>query len=192
MIKLILTYVVLLACVLIAPSSSIADVFYTDGVETHVDGGAFVLAPAHFNRPGFGYMISVVMRPDYARYMVDSFEELNLGLSFQGVSLYINDDFAYRDFCVTVRYYLNDSACRSGWHSGFLGVGLGVATVYWDIGYQKGKKRNTDYILEAGYEFDIKNVAVMSIVANFKVIDVEPVSYTGAGFVVSFGLAIDQ
>jgi len=189
--RTILHIVVFFACVITAMPSS-ADVFYTDGVETHIDGGGIVLVPAHFNRPGFGYVISVVMRPAYARYMFDSFEKLNLGLSFQSATQYINRDFAYRDFCVTLRYYLNGSPCRSGWHSGFIGAGLGVATVYWDIGYQEGKKRNTDYIFEAGYEFDFRDVGTMSVIANFRIVDIEPVSYTGAGFLVSLGFAIDQ
>jgi len=172
-------------------SSVHADVFYTDGIETHVDVGSVVIVPAHFNRPGFGYSINVVMRPAYARYFVDSFEDLNLGLSFQSTTQYINSDFAYRDFCVIVRYYFNRSPVRAMWQSTFIGAGIGIANIYWDVGDGINSKKDTDYIVEAGYEFDLFSKAVMSIVANFRIVDIEPVSYTGAGFIVTLGLALE-
>ena len=190
MIKTLIISIVL--STLLLSSVSYGDVFYTDGIETHLDVGCSVLAPFHFNRPGFGYNLSVVMRPDYARYMFDSFEKMNLGLTFQSVNQYLNSDFAFRDVCFTVRYYLNRKHSRPGWQSAFIGAGAGIAKIFWDTGDASGREKDIDYLFEAGYELDyIKNLT-LSVLLNLRVVDIEPVSYTGMGLVLSIGYGIEQ
>jgi len=180
----------------IIPLSAGAEPFETDGVETHIGVNTGLFLPWHHNGIGYGYGFNLVMRPSSAKYLYDELEQLNLGIAIQSTSQYVAEGFAFSDLILSVRYYMSRENISPGWESAFIGAGIGIATVAWDTESDSGKLTDTDFLLEAGYEFDLKNLLqlplVMMISFNYRMIDIEPVSYTGVGAALSFSYGIDQ
>lgn len=181
---------------IIIPSSIVASPFESNGVETHIGVNTAIFLPWHHNGIGYGYGFSLVMRPSYARYLYDELEKWNFGIALQSTSQYIAEGFGYSDLCLSLRYYFNRERSDVGWESGFIGAGVGVASVSWRSDNGPGKLKDTDFILEAGYEFDLQNILQLPLVLmfsfNYRLIDIEPVSYTGVGAALSFCYGIDQ
>ncbi|MBU8922761.1 MAG: hypothetical protein KOO63_13160 [Bacteroidales bacterium] len=159
--------------------------FPEGGLETHIGGNTGIYAPWHHKTIAYGYGLSLVMRPSYAKYMYDELERFNLGLAILSTTQYVSEGFAFRDVALSLRYYFNRGEFGPGWESGFVGAGIGIATVSWSGEGSSGSLKDKDYVFEAGYEFDLNNSFSLPLVVmfhiNLRVIDIEPVSYTGMG-----------
>jgi hypothetical protein len=155
--------------------------FEGEEIETHIGGGGVFYVPIHHKAVGFGYGFSLTMRPSYARYLFDELERWHFGISIQSQVQQITENDAFRDYCFTLRYYLNRGKFGPHWESAFIGAGCGVATVFWETKYSSGSRKDIDYIAEAGYEFDLRDRLVLMFNVTYRIVDIEPVSFTGAG-----------
>lgn len=171
----------IIVAVIILPVSALSFAFPENGLETHIGAGGSLYAPFHFRKFSFGYSISLTMRPVYAKYLCDELESWNLGMTVQSQVQYLTDRYSFKDVCFTLRYYFNRGDFGPEWQSGFVGAGVGVATVFWGNEKTSGKKKDVDFIVEAGYEVDLFNPLVLMFTVNYRVVDIEPVSYTGMG-----------
>jgi len=188
---------IILLLIISFPSSVLGFGWESEYIETHIGFGPSVYAPIHCRTIGYGYNLSLVMRPSYARYLFDELEKLNLGISIQSSNQYINDENAYRDVCFSIRHYFNHELEVKAWQSGFIGVGIGLATVYLNTETLSVKKRDKDFIIEAGYEMDLFDgkkwcPLVLMFAVNWRMIDIEPVSYTGTGFSLSLCYGVSE
>ncbi len=182
-------YICFALIIVLVSGSAEASSFDTGGLETHIGVNSAVFVPWHHRTVAYGYGFSLVMRPSYAKYLFDQLEQWNLGLALQSTSQHVSDGFIFRDTIASLRYYFNRGDFGPGWESGFVGAGIGLATVSWSGNGSTGSRKNKDYILEAGYEFDIENTFKLPLIfmfhINYRLIDIEPVSYTGMGVAIS-------
>lgn len=182
------------AVCLLVPSHAASYGFGNGGVETHVGGGSALFAPWHHRTIGFGYDLSVVMRPSYARYLFDELEKWNLGLAILSTNQRINSQTSFRDVSLSVRYYTNRGKFGPHWQSGFIGAGAGIATAVWDYPGSSNRVKDNSYIIEAGYEIDLDIPVdcplVLMFAVNCRIIDLDGASYSGlgAGLTLSYGV----
>jgi len=168
------------------PEALFCSSFDDTGHEIHIGVGGSVYMPIHYSALSAGYSIYVTLRPPYAGYLYEELERYNLGLSWQSITQYIDNSAAFYDVCITLRYYINDGEFGPRWESGYIGAGCGYATVFWDGVNTSGKRRDLNYIIEAGYELDLYGPFVLSFNVHYRLIDIEPVSFSGMG--VNFNL----
>ncbi|MBN1164339.1 MAG: hypothetical protein JXB45_07155 [Candidatus Krumholzibacteriota bacterium] len=156
-----------------------------EGVETHLSVGYAFYAPWNLADVGYGYDLGLVMRPPYAKYLWDELEKWNLGFAVLSSIKDIPRDNAFRDVCFSLRHYLNRGEFGPHWQSGFVGAGVGIATVRWENSRGSNEGKSNVYLLEAGYEIDLNCPLDLPLVlmfgVNCRIIDAESVSYSGLG-----------
>lgn len=189
------TLLIILMIVIPASAAGIGD--REDRIDTHAGVGVSLFAPFHIRTISEGYNLYLVMRPSYSRYMFDELERFNLGLVINSSNQRIKENYSFSDVVFLLRYYFNRTESGSGWQSGFLGAGAGVASVKWENAGVSGARKDAEYMLEAGYELDLfRNYDwfpfVLMFTMQYKVIDINPVSYTGTGFTLSISYGLSE
>ncbi|MBD3178304.1 MAG: hypothetical protein GF417_01150 [Candidatus Latescibacteria bacterium] len=187
--------VLLMIVMVMAPGPAYALGNREDRIDTHIGAGVSLYAPFHIRTISEGYNLYLVMRPSYSRYMYDELEKFNLGMVINSSSQKIKDQYSFTDVVFLLRYYFNRKMGGSGWQSGFIGAGAGIASVNWEWAGVERKKKDAEYMLEAGYELDLcKNYDwfpfVLMFTMQYRIIDIKPVSYTGTGFALSISYGV--
>ncbi len=185
-------YILILIVTLLIPVSGLTQIFHPGVVETHLGGGLSLYAPIHHQSMSLGYALSLTMRPEYARNIIDGLERWNLGFTVQSINHVMESGEVFRDAGFTLRYYLTENKCGLDWESYFIGGGLGVATYQWEGGGITHKHKNLDYLLELGYEADMRRPLVFVFSANARLASRESISFTGIGISISIAYGVGE